>query len=76
MQAYKKQAEDVSEKWCWQAYDIHVHRLVKMENTLFAHRTGILTWYDCHISTIKMEGINNNIKPLFDKKGSSIDYCA
>ena len=29
-----------------------------------AHRTGILAWYDCHISTGKVEGINNKIKVM------------
>jgi len=29
-----------------------------------AYRTGIPTWYDCPISTGKVEGINNNIKGM------------
>ena len=29
-----------------------------------AHRTGILAWYDCSISTVKVEGINNKIKVM------------
>jgi len=31
---------------------------MKMAGTLLAHRRGILAWYDCHISTGKVEGIN------------------
>ena len=27
-----------------------------------AYRTGILVWYDCYISTRKVEGVNNKIK--------------
>jgi transposase len=29
-----------------------------------AHRTGILAWYDGHLSTARLEGINNKIKVL------------
>jgi len=29
-----------------------------------AYRTGILAWYDCPISTGKVEGINNKIKVM------------
>ena len=37
---------------------------MKMASTVMAYRTGILAWYDCHISTGKVEGINNKIKVL------------
>lgn len=29
-----------------------------------AHRSGILSWYDHHISTGKLEGINNKLKTM------------
>ena len=29
-----------------------------------AYRTGILAWYDCHLSTGKVEWINNKIKVM------------
>ena len=32
--------------------------------TIMAYRTGILAWYDCPISTGKVEGINNKIKVM------------
>ena len=32
--------------------------------TILAHRRGILAWYDGHLSTAKIEGINNKIKVL------------
>lgn len=35
-----------------------------MANTIAAHRSGILAWYDCRISTAKVEGINNKIKVI------------
>lgn len=37
---------------------------MKMASTVMAHRTCILAWYDCNISTGKVEGINNKIKVL------------
>ena len=50
--------------WVKQAQESKVPQLVKMAATVMAHRTGILAWYDCHISTGKVEGINNKIKVL------------
>ena len=32
--------------------------------TILAYRTGIPAWYDCPISTGKVEGINNKIKMM------------
>jgi transposase len=64
MQANMADAEDVLKTWCRQAYDSHVAKLVKMANTILAHRTGILAWYNCNISTAKVEGINNKIKTM------------
>ena len=32
--------------------------------TIMAYRTGILAWYNCSISTEKVEGINNKIKVM------------
>ena len=37
---------------------------MKMAVTIMAYRTGILAWYDCPISTGKVEGINNKIKVM------------
>ena len=36
----------------------------KMAVTIMAYRTGILAWYDCPISTGKVEGINNKTKVM------------
>ena len=38
--------------------------MVKAANTILAHRSGILAWYDNHLSTGKVEGINNKIEVL------------
>ena len=63
-QAYKEEAESVLLDWVKQAKESKVPQLMKMAATIMAHRTGILAWYDCHISTGKVEGINNKIKVM------------
>ena len=55
----KEQAEDELEDWVKQARESKIPQLVKMAATLLACRRGFLVWYDCHISTGKVEGINN-----------------
>ena len=39
-------------------------QLQKMAMTVLAYKRGILAWYDCHISTGNVEGINNKIKVM------------
>ncbi len=63
-QINKEQAEAVLNDWVNQARESKIPQLVKMAATLLAHRRGILAWYDCHISTGKVEGINNKIKVM------------
>lgn len=63
-QINKEEAEKVMLDWIRQAQESKVQQLVKMAATIMAHRTGILAWYDCHISTGKVEGINNKIKVM------------
>lgn len=50
--------------WEKQARESNVPQLIKMADTVMAYRTGILAWYDCPISTGKVEGINNKIMVL------------
>lgn len=50
--------------WVEQVQDSKVPLLQKFAMTLMAHRSGILSWYDHHISTGKLEGINNKIKTM------------
>lgn len=45
-----------------QAQESKVPQPVKMAAMVMAYRTGILAWYDCHLSTGKVERINNKIK--------------
>ena len=60
----KEQAEAVLDDWVKQARGSNIQQLQKMAATLLAYRRGILAWYDCHISTGKVEGINNKIKVM------------
>ena len=64
MQVSKSKAESVMEDWIRQARSTKVPLIEKVANAIAAYRYGILTWYDCHISTAKVEGINNKIKVL------------
>lgn len=63
-QTCKADAERVLNDWVSQALESKIPQLNKMANTMLAYRTGILAWYDCHISTAKVEGINNKIKVM------------
>lgn len=63
-QPTKAHALEKLTQWCRQAMDSKVRQLQKMANTIMGFRTGILAWYDCHISTAKVEGINNKIKVM------------
>lgn len=63
-QINKEEEEKVMMDWVSQAKESKVPQLMKMAATIMAHRTGILAWYDCHISTGKVEGINNKIKVM------------
>ena len=64
MQSNKQAAEKVMLDWVKQAQESKVPQLMKMAVTIMAYRTGILAWYDCPISTGKVEGSNNKIKVM------------
>ena len=63
-QINKEEAEKVLMAWVEQARSSGQKQLMKMAGTILAHRRGILAWYDGHVSTAKVEGINNKIKVL------------
>jgi transposase len=63
-QTSKDSAEQVLLNWVEQARSSGQKQLMTMANTIMAHRTGILAWYDGHLSTARLEGINNKIKVL------------
>ena len=47
-----------------QAQESKVLQLMRIAITTMAYRTCILAWYDCPVSTGKVEGINNKIKVM------------
>lgn len=63
-QINKQNAEAILDDWVKQARESKIPQLLKMDTTLLTHRRSILAWYDCHISTGKVEGINNKIKVM------------
>lgn len=63
-QIKKEQTAEVLDKWIEQAYQAKIPKLTTMVNTLKAHKWRILVWYDYHISTAKLESINNKIKTM------------
>ena len=63
-QVYKPDAEKVLMEWVEQAKESKIPQLMKMAMTVLGHKRGILAWYDCHLSTGKVEGINNKIKVM------------
>jgi len=64
VQDSKHKAEKFLGKWVAKAFASKIPRIKKFANTLLAHRTGIFSWYDYHISTGPLEGINNKIKTM------------
>ena len=64
VQVDKEDAEKVLVDWVEQAKSSKIPQLQKMAMTILAYKRGILAWYDCHISTGKVEGINNKIKVM------------
>ena len=64
MQSSIKLTENKLNQWVKQARDSQLQPFIKLANTILLHRTGILAWYRCRISTAKVEGINNKIKVM------------
>ena len=63
-QPMKAMAEKVLDDWIRQAEESKITQLQKMAVTVKTYKKGILAWYDCHLSTGKVEGINNKIKVM------------
>ena len=57
-------AEEVIGDWAKQAEQSKIAQLQKMAVTMTTCKKGILAWYGCHLSTGKVEGINNKIKVM------------
>lgn len=64
LQPDKETARRVLEDWIRRAEASCVKVLQRFAGTLAMHRTGILAYYDCRISTGPLEGTNNKIKTM------------
>ncbi|MFA6719081.1 MAG: transposase, partial [Prevotella sp.] len=63
-QVNKERAIKEFDAWIEQAYQANIPKLTTFANTLKAHEWGVLAWYDYHISTGRLEGIDNKIKTM------------
>ena len=63
-QPNKQEAEDFLEDWIARARSSNVLMLKRFANTLAAHKSGLLAYYDYPISTGPLEGTNNKIKTM------------
>lgn len=63
-QKNKEKADTFLKDWIARAESSGIRILQKFANTLAAHRTGILAYYDFPISTGPLEGTNNKIKTM------------
>jgi transposase len=63
-QPNKAAAEKLLLDWTAKAKVSGIQMLKKFANTLLAHRSGILAYYDFPISTGPLEGTNNKIKTM------------
>lgn len=60
----RQEAEHYLYNWFQKAWSSGISLLKKFADKLAAHRTGILNYFDHHITTGKVEAINNKIKVL------------
>lgn len=63
-QSRKSAAETLLDDWIARARASGIQMLSKFANTLAAHKSGILAYYDYPISTGPLEGTNNKIKAM------------
>jgi transposase len=63
-QANKQKAEAFLEGWIARARSSDILMLKRFANTLAAHKSGLLAYYDYPISTGPLEGTNNKIKTM------------
>jgi transposase len=64
MQEDKARAESFLNDWIARAQVSGVRMLQQFAVTLAAHRSGLLAWYDCPISTGPLEGTNTKIRVM------------
>ena len=61
---HESYSRKILDDWIRQAEQSKITQLQKMTVTMKIYKKGILAWYDCHLSTGKVEGINNKIKVM------------
>ena len=64
MQEDKRRAARFLDDWIARAQVSGVRMLQQFAITLAAHRSGLLAWYDCPISTGPLEGTNTKIRVM------------
>jgi transposase len=64
LQSNKEEAENVLRDWIKKALSSGVKMLMTFANTLAGYKSGILAYYDYHISSGPLEGTNNKIKTM------------
>ena len=60
----KPTAQGVLDDWLRRAESSGIRMRIPFVHTLAAHRSGILNYYDCRISTGPLEGTNTKIRVL------------
>lgn len=73
-QADINKADEFLDSWLSKANETGLTKLREFSNTLKAHRSGILNWYNHQISTGPLEGFNNKIKVLKRKAYGYRDF--
>ena len=59
-----KEAEQYLENWLGKAWISVISPVIKFANRIAFHRSGLLNYFKHHVTTAKVEGINNKIKLL------------
>ncbi len=60
----RQSAEVFLDDWIARARKSGIRMLMQFAETLTQHRTGILNYYKCRITTAPLEGTNNKIKTM------------
>lgn len=63
-QENKEEARSFLEAWIEEAKELGLKPLNRLAETLSQRAESIVAWYDYHISTGPLEGLNNKIKVL------------
>lgn len=73
-QTNQRAADVFMDDWIARAQSSGIPMLQKFAVTLAAHRSGILAYYDCPITTAALEGTNNKIKTMQRQAYGFRDY--